>query len=79
MVTTFERIFTSIPTPFNFVVLIVLIGCVTGAITSLATQFRIFICHQSDLAFKRDLVERGWQMHDIEQLAQTKVQNPRNA
>jgi hypothetical protein len=67
----FQAIF-DMPTPFNMVVLIVLICTVAGVITSIATQIRKYACHRHDVAFKRELVERGLAIDEIERLIAAK-------
>jgi hypothetical protein len=66
--TEFLRTITSIPAPFNMIVLIVLITCVTGAISSIATQLRKYGCHRQDTEFKRELVDRGMSAEEIERI-----------
>jgi hypothetical protein len=58
----------SIPPPFNMIVLIVLIACTTGAITSLFKQIRKYACHRHDVYLKRELVERGLNVDEIERI-----------
>ena len=45
---------TSIPAPFNMVVLIVLIACGAGVITGVAKEFRKYLCHREEVELKRD-------------------------
>ena len=47
---------TSLPTPFNMIVLIVLIGAISGIITTIVKQFGAFAQQRQDLAFKRELI-----------------------
>ena len=49
----------SMGSPWNMVVLVVLITCTTGVFTSMFKQFRKYGCHRRDVDLKRDLVERG--------------------
>jgi hypothetical protein len=58
----------SIPAPFNMVVLIVFIVCTTGVITSLFKQIRKYGCHRRDADLKRELVERGLSVDEIERI-----------
>ena len=58
----------SIPVPFNMVVLVVLICCVTGVFTSMFKQIRKYGCHRRDVELKRELVERGLSVDEIERI-----------
>lgn len=62
----------NIPTPFNMVVLVVLICSVAGVIGKIASQARAFASHHEDLQFKRELVERGLNADEIEQIVAAK-------
>ena len=57
-----------IPTPFNMIVLVVLIGSVAGVLTGIAAQIRKYGCHRQDIDFKRELVERGLAAEEIERI-----------
>jgi hypothetical protein len=59
---------SNLPTPFNMVVLVVLISCAAGAITSIAKQVRRYGSHRQELDFKRELVERGLSADEIERI-----------
>jgi hypothetical protein len=58
----------SIPAPFNMIVVIVLIACTTSVITSLFKQTRKYACHRRELDLKRELVERGLSVDEIERI-----------
>ena len=58
----------SIPVPFNMVVLIILLLSTAGVLGSLFTQVRKFACHRAELAFKRDLLDRGMTADEVEQI-----------
>ena len=62
----------NLPTPFNMIVLIVLISCTAGVITSVAKQARKFGSHRQELEFKRELVERGLSVDEIERVVAAK-------
>jgi hypothetical protein len=62
----------SIPAPFNMIVLIVLITCGTGVVTSLFKQIRKYGCHRRDVDLKRELVERGLSVDEIERIVAAK-------
>jgi hypothetical protein len=59
---------TNLPTPFNMIVLVVLISCAAGVITSIAKQIRKYGSHRQELDFKRELVERGMSVDEIERI-----------
>ena len=58
----------SIPAPFNMVVLLVLIGSVAHLATSVATQVRKYASHRVETQLKRELVERGLSIDEIERV-----------
>jgi hypothetical protein len=66
------------PAPFNMVVLVVLIVCTTGVITSFFKQIRKYACHRRDADLKRELVERGLGVEEIERILAAKVRSPSN-
>ena len=69
----------NIGVPFNMIVLIVLFGCITGAITGIAKEIRKYGCHRQNIDFKRELVERGLDGDEIERIvsAPVTVDSPR--
>jgi hypothetical protein len=58
----------SMPAPFNMVVLVVLIVFTAGIFTSLFKQIRKYACHRQDVELKRELVERGLSVDEIERI-----------
>jgi hypothetical protein len=62
----------SMPAPFNMIVLVVLIGCTTGMMTSIFKQVRKYGCHRRDVDLKRELVERGLGVDEIERIVAAK-------
>jgi hypothetical protein len=62
------NLITGIPSPFNMIVLVVLISCAAGIVTSLFKELRKFACHRQELNLKRDLVERGLSIDEIERV-----------
>jgi hypothetical protein len=75
-----ETIFQSIlnmPTPFNMIVMVVLIGAVVGAAKTIVTQIRAYGCHRQDIEFKRDMVDRGLSADEIERIL--RAQSPGNS
>lgn len=68
----------SIPTPFNMVVIIALVGCGVGLLGSIATQIRRYGCHRQDIEFKRELVDRGLDAEEIERIVQARPPEPKD-
>jgi hypothetical protein len=64
------------PVPFNMIVLVVLIFCTTGVVTSIFTQIRKYACHRRDIDLKRELVERGLAVDEIERIVAAKACSP---
>jgi hypothetical protein len=62
----------SIPPPFNMIVLIFLIIAVSGVIASLFKQIRKYACHQREIELKRELVDRGLSVDEIERIVAAK-------
>ncbi|MEX2308155.1 MAG: hypothetical protein WD738_11210 [Pirellulales bacterium] len=56
----------------NWIVTIVLICVLASVITSLAKQMRKYGCHRSETELKRDLVERGLSVDEIERIIAAK-------
>jgi hypothetical protein len=54
--------------PFNMIILIVLIGCAAKTVESIAKQICQYGCHRQDVEFKRELVERGVTVDEIERI-----------
>ena len=62
----------SIRAPFNVFVLIFLFLSVAGVISSLFKQVRKYTCSRQELEFKRELVERGLNVDEIERIMAAK-------
>ena len=62
----------SIPVPFNMIVIIVAISFGTAIITSIAKQIRKYACLRHELDFKRDMIDRGMSVAEVEQLMAAK-------
>ncbi len=58
--------------PWHMIVLVVLITCTTGVFTSLFKQIRKYGCYRRDVDLKRDLVERGLSVDEIERIVAAK-------
>jgi hypothetical protein len=54
--------------PFNMIVFVVLFGCIAGVLKTVAKQVRGYSCHRQDIEFKRELVERGLHVDEIERI-----------
>lgn len=63
----------SIPVPFNMIVLVTLIFCTTSVITSIFKQIRKYACYRRDIDLKRELVERGLSVDEIERIVAAKA------
>jgi len=62
----------SIPVPFNMIVIIAAISIGAGVVTSIAKQIRKYACLKHELDFKRDMIDRGMSVAEIEQLMAAK-------
>jgi hypothetical protein len=67
----------SIESPFNMIVLVVLIGSIAGVISSIAKQIRKYACHCGETRLKRELVERGLSVEEIERIVTAKLPSER--
>ena len=57
----------------NWIVVIVLICVLSGVVSSFGKQIRKYISHRHELEFKRDLVERGLSVEEIERIVAAKT------
>ena len=62
----------SIPIPFNMIVLVVLFFSVAGVFTSAFKQIRKYACYRREVDLKRELVERGFSVEEIERIVAAK-------
>ena len=67
----FEQII-AMPSPFNMIVLVVVVSCGVGLVTSLAKQLRKYACHKQELDFKRELLDRGMSTEEIERVVRAR-------
>jgi len=67
-----SRQIVDMPTPFNMIVLIVLITSCAGIVTSIAKQIRKFAGQRSELNFKREMLDRGMEIEEIERILRAK-------
>ncbi|MCA9188335.1 MAG: hypothetical protein R3E01_35320 [Pirellulaceae bacterium] len=65
---TFFNSVMSLPVPFNMVVLIVMIVVGASVISAVAKEIRRYFCHQSELEFKRELIDQGLNGAEIERI-----------
>ena len=56
----------------HWIVTIVLICVAASVITSIAKQLRKYACHRNEVELKRDLVERGLSVEEIERIVAAK-------
>jgi hypothetical protein len=61
-----------IQTPFNMIILIVLIASAAGVLSSIAKQIRKYASHRQEIELKRELVERGLSVDEIERIIAAK-------
>ena len=62
----------NVDTPAKFFVVIALIGCVVVVVTAIVVQLGWLASHRADLEFKRELVERGLSIDEIERIVSAK-------
>jgi hypothetical protein len=67
-----KEIFQSLESPFAMMVLIVLIGCLVPVVGAITTAIGKYASHHADLQFKRELVERGLSVEEIERVIAAK-------
>jgi hypothetical protein len=67
-----ESIITAIPPPFNMVVMIVLICTTAGVVTGIAKQVRKYACHREEIELKREMLESGIPVDEIERVIRAK-------
>lgn len=63
------------PQPWGMIITVVLIGCAAGVIGTVAGEIRKYACHRKDVELKRDLVERGLTVEEVERIVGTKKSN----
>lgn len=62
---------TSMPPPFNMVALVCLIFAVAGVITSVSKQIRKYACYRQELEFKREMLDRGMTIEEIQEIVRS--------
>jgi hypothetical protein len=63
---------TSLPTPFNMVVLIVLICSISGIVTAMVKQIGAYAQQRQDVVFKRELLDRGMSAEEVQQVVEAR-------
>jgi hypothetical protein len=66
------EVLRSLETPWNMIVLVVLISCIASVIKAVAKQSRTYASHRAELNLKRELVERGLSVDEIERVMAAK-------
>lgn len=61
--------YSQLPPPFNMVVAIILIICVTSLVSDAIKQTRLYFDHEADRRLKQDMIEAGYTAEDARQLA----------
>ncbi|TWU00627.1 hypothetical protein Pla108_15790 [Botrimarina colliarenosi] len=61
------------PPPFNMIVLVVAIGSAAGVVKALVKQLRVYADNDADRRLKRDLVDSGLTVPEVERIAAAKV------
>lgn len=75
---SFIELMRSVPPPFNMVVYIMLIICGSGVITSVFKQIRKYACHRQELEFKREMLDRGMSVDEVEQVVRARSRDSGN-
>lgn len=73
---SFVDLMQNVPPPFNMVVYIMLIICGSSVITSVFKQIRKYACHRQELEFKRELLDRGMTVDEVEQVVRARADGP---
>ncbi len=68
----FIELMKSVQSPFDMVVYITLIVCGSGVLTSIFKQIREYACHRQEMEFKRELLDRGMSVEEIEQVVRAR-------
>jgi hypothetical protein len=64
--------FNSLGSPWNMIVLVVLISGLGSVVKTIAKQVRGYASHRVDMNLKRELVERGLSADEIERIVAAK-------
>lgn len=74
--------FSQVPPPFNMVIAIIAIICVTNAFGEVIKQVRLYADHEADRRLKRDMLEAGYnaeEAREFSELAITQDYEPQKA
>jgi hypothetical protein len=63
---------TNLPTPFNMIVLVVLIGAISGIISTVVKQTGSYARLRQDFAFKRELIDRGMSADEVQRVVEAR-------
>ena len=69
---SFIELMRSVPPPFNMVVYIILIISAGGVISSFFKQIRKYACHRQELEFKREMLDRGMSVEEVDQVVRAR-------
>lgn len=58
----------ALPTPFDMVVFIVLIGSAAGVIGTIVSEVRKYLCHREEMELKREMLNRGMDPQEIDRM-----------
>jgi hypothetical protein len=58
--------------PFAMIIVLGTLGILAGVVTTIVKEARKFACHRADAILKRDLVERGLSVDEIERILAAK-------
>ena len=64
--------FNSLGSPWNMIVLVVLISGLGSVVKTIVKQTRAYASHRAELNLKRELVERGLSVDEIERIVTVK-------
>jgi cell division protein FtsL len=62
------ELFRGLGPPWNMIVLVMLISCAASVVKVIAKQSRTYASHRAEMNLKRDLVERGLSVDEIERV-----------
>lgn len=65
----------NLPPPFNMIVYVVLIICATSVLCAITGECRKYFAHREEIAFKRELIDRGLSVEEVERVVRTSSQS----
>lgn len=65
---TFLTNITNMQAPFGMIVLVFLFISLASIVNTIAKQIRRYVCHRQELDLKRELLDRGMGVEDIERV-----------